>query len=783
MKKIFIFVLALALSLCLCGCVQGESPLAKEYTFPEATSVLGIDTTGLTKAEAWSKLEAAAAGYTLELTVDGVTIPVSAADIDLSCSEEHFLAAAAAVEAGSAADFSGVIRFNEGKLRAMMNAHFNKPVTEAAITFDEAAGAYVLVPHADGQASNPNALVAGVKDAICTLAPAHTLTGVSEILHPIRSAEDPQVQDALALANRMIGTELTYSFNGDQTLQIPAETLRSFVMLGEDGLTPVINEEALDTYVKELSDKYSIAGTSGSFVTTHGTTVDLTVSYNGLYVDNDKLKQDIVTCMQEGISETRTAPYLDGGNRDMAYGGTYVEVDLTSQHLWFYKNGERLLSTSLVSGKVSANWCTPTGIYSIYSKKAGAYLTGENYRTYVNYWMPFHYGYGLHDATWRGSFGGDIYLYSGSHGCVNLPLSAAATIYNNASVGTKVILYGGKRTVPPVTQQLTGTTSYDVAEDVGTIKLNIKAKYGKPALTYKSSNSKVASVDEDGNVTIKGLGKAKITVSAEKYEHYTEAETTVVINVHSACDEGRHTMGKPTTVKAPTCQPGLEKVSCTKCDYFIEQEVKPVKDHSYGKWVTTKEPTCSAEGEKERTCTICQIQKETGTVPATGEHTEGKWVTTKEPTCVAEGEKALKCSVCDTTIRTEKIAPTGEHTPGKWKTVREATSKEAGLRAKYCTVCEAELETEAIEPGHKPGDWEVTDPATCSKEGTKTKRCTVCGEVLETAPIAKKAHDFQGLEFCPDCGEKNPDFVPPAPETPPEDPEDPEEDTGETTGE
>ena len=694
MKKALVFMLAMVLILCLCACGQAqlELPFAKEYTFPENTSLLGVDVTGLTKEEAWTKLEAAVTDYSLALTVDGVTIPITAQDIDLSCNQNNFLAGVAAMEQGTAADFSGVIHFNEGKLRQLLSLSFNKDVTEASITFDEATLQYVLVPHADGQKSNPNALVAAVGDAICTLSPAHTLTGVSEILHPVRASDAPEVQEALELANKMIRTQLTYTFTGNATHTIPTDVVRSFVILGEDGLTPVINDEVLDTYITELNDKYSVAGTSGAFQTTNGGTVDLTVSYNGLYVDNEGLKNDIIYCMREGISETRTAPYLASGNRSLPYGGTYIEVDLSSQRLWFYKNGERLVSTSLVSGKVSAGWCTPTGIYGIYAKSAGTYLVGEDYRTYVNYWMPFHYGYGLHDATWRGSFGGEIYLYSGSHGCVNLPLSAAATIFNNAPVGTKVILYGGKRSVPPVQQVLTGSTSYDVAEDAGTFKLNIKAKYGSPKLTYSCDNTKVATVDTSGNVTIKGIGKATVTVEAAKYDQYSSTKTSITINVHSACDEGRHTMGNAVTITAPTCQPGKEKVTCSKCGHSTEQEMKPVEDHTYGAWVITKEPTCGAEGMQERTCSKCNIQKETGTVPATGNHTEGEWVTTKEPTCVDPGTVQTSCTGCGTAMRSETIPATGNHTAGDWQVFTEATCTEKGVKVKYCTHCSCLLQ-------------------------------------------------------------------------------------------
>ena len=761
MKKLLIFLLALMLGLSLCACGQKEPPEPEVYTFSQGSAVLGVDIAGLTKEDALAKVEAAVNAYTLELTVDGVSVPVGAGDVEMRCSREHFLAGADAIEYGETADFSGMLSFNEGKLRQIVSQHFNKDVTEAAISYDEAAGSYILVPHADGQRSNPNALVAAVKPAICALEPSLELSGVSEILKPVRSADDPQVQEALELANRMIGTKLSYTYNGSGAVEIPAETVRSFVVLGEDGLTPVINDEALDTYVQGMADQYSIAGTSGSFKTTHGTTVDLTVSYNGLYVDNDGLKQDIITCLQEGISETRTAPYLPSGNRDMAYGGTYVEVDLSSQHLWFYKNGERLLSTSLVSGKVASNWCTPTGIYSIYSKSAGAYLTGADYRTYVNYWMPFHYGYGLHDATWRGSFGGEIYLYSGSHGCVNLPLSAAATIYNNASVGTKVILYGGKRSVPPLTQELSGTTSYDVADDVGSFQLKVKPKYSGCEFTYKSSNTKVATVDANGNVTVKGIGNAKITVTAAEFSYYTEAQMTISVNVHSACDEGRHVMGKPVTVKEPTCQPGLSKTTCTKCSYFTEQEIKAKDKHTYGEWVTLKEPTCSQEGTRERTCTVCGIDKKTGTIAATGKHTEGDWVTAKKPTCVDEGEKVKKCTVCDKELSRESIPATGEHTPGEWKKVTAATCTEDGVKAKYCTHCNLELETAPIKAGHKAGDWQTVKEPTCTEAGSKVKKCTVCDEVLEQASIDKLPHNFDKGPKCKTCGIDNPNYVPP----------------------
>lgn len=99
------------------------------------------------------------------------------------------------------------------------------------------------------------------------------------------------------------------------------------------------------------------------------------------------------------------------------------------------------MSTDFVSGDPTHGNQTSTGVYSLKYKERNATLKGEDYATPVSFWMPFNDGQGMHDATWRSSFGGSIYMGSGSHGCVNLPYSAAASIYENISSGDPVIVY------------------------------------------------------------------------------------------------------------------------------------------------------------------------------------------------------------------------------------------------------------------------------------------------------------------------------------------------------
>lgn len=124
----------------------------------------------------------------------------------------------------------------------------------------------------------------------------------------------------------------------------------------------------------------------------------------------------------------------------------YIEVDLTRQKIWFYKNGKCIVNGSCVSGNTSQGHGTPTGMFFLTYKTTNTYLKGRNndgtkYSSFVNYWMPFNGNIGLHDATWRSNFGGKIYKYNGSHGCINLPYSVAQKIYNNITYKTLIILY------------------------------------------------------------------------------------------------------------------------------------------------------------------------------------------------------------------------------------------------------------------------------------------------------------------------------------------------------
>ena len=496
-------------------------------------SIGGVSLSGLSAEEAAAALNEAAASYQLSMSVNGKQLTVSGADMGLKLDEAALADWLHAVNNG-AEPAGGVFTYDAAALSKLLGDKLNTAAKNAVVSYSSSQKKFVASEGTNGMKYDTDAAAAAAAESIGLLSTKAEITVAATELAPELSAASDKVKNAISKANGYLGVSLKYTYSPEgsdtATETIGAATLAGFVNVS-DKMEVSVSKSAIESYASQMADRHNGADYKGKFVTTGGSTIGSTVTYYGQRVNKSALADDIYKCVTEQKSGTRTAPYSAKSSKP--YGGSYVEVDLSSQKLWLYKDGERIVTTNLVSGSVAEGHRTPTGVYSIYAKQTDRYLSGEGYRSWVNYWMPFLGGYGLHDASWRSSFGGTIYHYDGSHGCVNLPSSAAKKIYNNVSVGTKVILYGGKTEVPDLEQKLSGTTSYTVSEGDKSFKLDVKAKYSKATLTYTSSDTNVVTVSSNGTVTIKGAGTATITVKAEAFEFYTGAELKVTITVKS----------------------------------------------------------------------------------------------------------------------------------------------------------------------------------------------------------------------------------------------------------
>ena len=269
------------------------------------------------------------------------------------------------------------------------------------------------------------------------------------------------------------------------------------------------------------------------FKTTYGSLINLNMYAGGQSVNADALYSDLIDCLTRRVSGNRTAKYYapvqNTGTVD--FGGNYVELDLTGQMAYCYQNSSLICSTPIISGNVYYGFGTPNGVYTIKSKDTNRYLSGPGYRVWVNCFMPFNGGIGLHDCSWHSVFGGTRYFYNGSHGCINMPYDAAMTFFNHVSVGTHVVVYGGETHVEGKEQVWTGTDSYTLALDAAPFRLDIRPSGDTPISGYASSNPAVCTVSEDGTVTPVGLGTCTISVRTESTVTYMSSTKEIKITV------------------------------------------------------------------------------------------------------------------------------------------------------------------------------------------------------------------------------------------------------------
>ena len=254
-------------------------------------------------------------------------------------------------------------------------------------------------------------------------------------------AGDDNMKGVLNMLNQYVGTKVTY-LRGDESTVLDGETINEWLSVSDDYIITIDAEKAR-AYVNELAKSYDSVGKERTFKTTGGSEIKISGGSYGWMVNNQQETEELLNIIRSGETVEREPVYkqkaaVHGGNN---IGNTYVEVSIGGQHMWYYKNGECVVSSDCVTGNTSLGRGTHTGVYFVKYKDKNVTLKGEGYETPVTFWMPFNGGEGLHDALWRGAFGGSIFRGNGSHGCVNLPYGAAQSLYQNVSPGDPVVIY------------------------------------------------------------------------------------------------------------------------------------------------------------------------------------------------------------------------------------------------------------------------------------------------------------------------------------------------------
>lgn len=306
-------------------------------------------------------------------------------------------------------------------------------------------GAYSIVSETLGNTLNFDKTLRSIEDAFTRMVLSQKelvidLEQTECYEKPLIYSDDSKLVQALQTANTYVSTKITYDWNGQQEV-IDGDIIKDWIMV--DQTTVNLDEDGIYEYLKSLSKKNDTYGKNRMFTTTQGNEIELRSGAYGWKTDVQTETEELVPKIKTGVTEAREPVYRCQGYVKGAddIGDSYVEINLSAQHLYLYEDGAVVFESDFVSGNMSNGCATPAGVFGITYRTKNAVLRGDNYETPVHYWMPFNGNIGMHDATWRGAFGGDIYLTRGSHGCINLPLASAERIYGYMKTGFPVICY------------------------------------------------------------------------------------------------------------------------------------------------------------------------------------------------------------------------------------------------------------------------------------------------------------------------------------------------------
>ncbi|MDE7425991.1 MAG: L,D-transpeptidase/peptidoglycan binding protein [Lachnospiraceae bacterium] len=302
---------------------------------------------------------------------------------------------------------------------------------------------YTLVPEILGTTLDQDLLYEHVREAILS---GNTKLSLEDFYkNPKITATTEKLVNLYEKVSLYSGSKITYNF-GKKSEVVDHSVIKDWLIINKKKYSVKIDSTKTREFVDYIGRTYNTFGSTRTFKGSNGHTISVSGGDYGWLLNREKETKDLMKLVKKGKSTTRKPAYTQSAvtHDKQDWGNTYVEVNLSVQHLWFYKNGKLIVDSDFVSGNIGRGNGTHTGVYGVTYKTRDAILgenSGADYRSPVSFWMPFNGNEGMHDASWRSKFGGSIYKTNGSHGCVNLPYSAAQKIYNNIEAGVAVVVF------------------------------------------------------------------------------------------------------------------------------------------------------------------------------------------------------------------------------------------------------------------------------------------------------------------------------------------------------
>ena len=441
--------------------------VAFHIVFMPGTVLDGTDVSLRLASEVAEEKAGSLSGYQAHVSGDGVDLTVSADQIDLAYDGDAY--AREAIDASNPwawpvaltqperpVSAASAVVFDRDALLALFEP-FESAAQESAaslggkaVVFDAEAGTFGLDPSITAQYLDDDALVDALSQAFT--AQQEEIALGDDVL----SGSDDALHAAVDAANAYLGgAGTTLTLDGETAAEVTPEVIAGWVTVADD-LSVSLSTDAAASWASESVSRLNTVGATRTYTRADGKEVTVEGGTYGWKVNESGVADALVAAVSDESPQAIEVPFdqrgtvvPDAGGRD--WGQRYIDIDLSEQHVRMYgDDGSVVWESDCVTGNTSMGWGTPTGVYTINENMQrdtvliGLDYNGDNepdYKTPVSYWMPFVGNLvALHDAP-RSSFGGTIYQWNGSHGCVNLPYAKAESLYGLVKVGDVVVVH------------------------------------------------------------------------------------------------------------------------------------------------------------------------------------------------------------------------------------------------------------------------------------------------------------------------------------------------------
>ncbi|MEL7655512.1 MAG: peptidoglycan binding domain-containing protein, partial [Bacillota bacterium] len=224
---------------------------------------------------------------------------------------------------------------------------------------------YQVVEEVNGNQLNQLKLYSKIQNAV--------MNGQSNIdLEKLQCYENPKIRSdskkiscTKALAEKYLTSKIIYTFYDG--IEIVDENEISEWIEFDNNLVVTFNKQKMKGFLDTLATHYNTYGSIRNFITSSGSKIEVGGGDYGWIVDINGEVVDLIEAITDGRTTFREPRFSQRG----AYGelndigNTYVEIDMTKQHLWFYKDGILITHGNVVTGKLIDGYKTPEGIYTL----------------------------------------------------------------------------------------------------------------------------------------------------------------------------------------------------------------------------------------------------------------------------------------------------------------------------------------------------------------------------------------------------------------------------------